>query len=130
MQSRILLVFEPSVGHSEIVVWVNTNGQLTWNWIPRVLMHLPNGRVTIGHLRHFVVSSCGPKHFDLFAFRVGNDLSADVGLICLVEYVDPHIDHHIGEVNLFDWVHAELLDTKTLTTGESGHTAHQLVDIR
>lgn len=124
VQSGILLVFKPCVGHSKIVIWMNTNRQLTWNWIPRILMHLPDWCITISHLSHFIISSCWPEYFYLFSFRVGNDLSTNICLICFIEYINSHVNNHVGIVDLLNRIQAKLLNTKTFTTSESWNSTH------
>lgn len=60
VDSAISLVLEPCEGYLQIVVGVNSDGELTWNGIPRVFMHFPNWSITIGHHGHFVISGGGP----------------------------------------------------------------------
>lgn len=65
VQSGVLLVFEPSVRNTEIVVGVDNEGQLTWDWIPRVLVHFPNGRITENHLGHLIIGTRWPENLCL-----------------------------------------------------------------
>lgn len=129
MESRIHLVLEPSEGHTEIVVGMDTNGQFTWNGIPRILVHVPNWSVTVGHLRHLIVGSRWPENFNLFSLGVGNDLPADVGLVGLVEDIDAHVDNHVCVVNLLGRGEAHLLDAESLTAGKPRHATHELIDV-
>jgi hypothetical protein len=98
MQSGVHFILEPSVGHSQIVIWVNSDGQLTWNRIPRVLVHLPNWGITKRHHCHFVISSCRPKNFYLFSLRVGNNLSANISLVSLIEDINTKVDNQVSKI--------------------------------
>ena len=129
VQTRVLLVLEPCVGDTEIVVWVDTDGQLTWNGIPRVLVHLPDRRVTVRHLRHFIVGACWPQNLNLFALRVCDDLAADVGLVSLIEHIDTQVNYKVSVVNFFIGCETELLNTEGFTSSETWHTAKKLLNI-
>ena len=130
MQTRVLLVLKPCVGDTQIVIGMHTNGKLTWNGIPRVLVHLPDRRVTVRHLSHFIIGSSRPQYLDLLALRVCHNLTADVSLVGLIEDINAHVYDHVSVVDLFVRGEAELLDTERLTTGQAWHTSHQLLNIR
>jgi len=57
VQPGILLVFKESVGNSKIVVGMNDQRKLTWNWIPRVFVHFPDRGITKDHLSHLIIGS-------------------------------------------------------------------------
>ena len=130
VETRVLLVLEPGVGHTKVVVRMNTDGQLARNRIPRVLVHLPNGRVTVGHLSHLIVSAGGPQNLNLLTFGVGDNLAADIGLVSLIEHINAHVDHHVGVVDFFIWSETELLDAKCLTSSKARNSSHHLFNIR
>ena len=92
-------------------------------------MHLPDRSVTVSHLSHLIVGTGGPQYFDLLSLGVGDNLTADVGLVGFVEDIDSHVDDHIGIVNLLIWSETELLDSESLTTGKSWSTSHKFIDI-
>ena len=81
MNTRVLFILEESVGNTEIIVWMYTDWELTWNRIPWVLVHFPDWGITIGHLRHFVISASWPQHLYFLSLGVGHNLSANVGLV-------------------------------------------------
>lgn len=108
---------------------MDTNGQLTRNWIPGVLVHFPNGRITERHLCHFIISASRPENFNFFAFRVRNDLTANISLIGLVEDIDSIIYDDVGKVNLFIWRKTHLLNSKCFTTSQARSTSEKLFDI-
>ena len=103
VDSTILLIFEPSVRHTKIIVWMNTHWQLSWNWIPWVLMHFPNWCITEDHTGHLIVSTCWPQYLSLFSFGISNDLSTYISLVGLIENIDSEVHNKVSEINLFLW---------------------------
>ena len=92
-------------------------------------MHLPDRSVTVSHLGHFIISTSRPQYLNLLTFRVSDDLSANVGLVCLVENVDAKINNQVGIIDFFIRSETKLLDTESLTPGQAWHTSHQLLNI-
>lgn len=129
VNSGVHLVFEPSERHSQVVIWMDTDGQLSWNWIPRVFVHFPDRSIAEHHHGHFIVSAAWPQDLDFLSFRVRNDLATDVGLVCFVEHVDTAVYNQIGEVNLLVWSEAKLLNSESLTTGQAWNSSHDLLDV-
>jgi hypothetical protein len=124
MDSGIHLVLKPGVWDSQIVIGMNTDGKLSGNRIPGVLVHFPNRSVSVAHLSHFIISCRRPKHFDLLSLGVSDDLTAAVGLVGFIEDIDSEVHNHVREVNFFIRGETELLDAEGLSSGEAGHTAH------
>jgi len=129
MNTRILLVLEEGVGDTEIVIGMNTDGQLTWNRIPRVLVHFPDRGVTICHHGHFIISTGRPQDFNLLTLGVSNDLSANISLVSFIEDIDSHIDDKVRVINLFIGGKTKLLNTKSLTSSEPWNTSQKLLDV-
>ena len=129
VETRVLLILEPGVRNSKIVIRMDTDGQLTWNRIPGILVHLPDRGITVCHLSHLIIGTSGPQNFNLLAFGVCDDLSADVGLICLIEDINAEIDNKVGVIDFLIRSQTELLDTQCLTTGQAWHTTHDLLNI-
>jgi len=92
-------------------------------------VHFPNRSVTIGHLGHFIIGTGWPEDFDLLSLGVRHDLTADVGLVGLIEYIDSHVDDHVRVINLFVRRESELLDTESLTTSQSWHASQELFNV-
>lgn len=88
MNTWVHFVFKPSVWNTQIVVGVDTDWQLSWNWVPGVLVHLPDWCVTEGHLCHLVICTGRPENFYLLSLRVSNNLTANVGLVSLIEDIN------------------------------------------
>lgn len=129
MKTGVHLVLEPSVWHTQVVIGMDTDGQLTGNRIPGVLVHLPNRGITKGHLGHFIVDTCGPKHFDFLSLGVSYNLTANVGLISFIEDIDTHVDNDVSEINFFIGGQTQLLDSESFTTSKAGSTSEQLINI-
>ena len=124
VNTRIHLVFEPSVWHTQVVIGMNTDGELSRNRIPGVFVHFPDGSVTVAHLSHFIVSCRRPQHFDLFSLRVGHDLTAAVGLVRFIEDINSEVYNHISEVDFFIRGETELLNAEGFSSGEARDTSH------
>ena len=92
-------------------------------------MHLPDRSVTVGHLGHFIISTSRPQYLNLLTFRVSDDLSANVGLVCLVENVDAEVNNQVSIINFFIRSETKLLDSESLTPGQAWHASHQLLNI-
>ena len=60
VKTGVHLILEPSVWYTQVVIGMDTDGQLTGNGIPRVLVHLPNRGITECHLGHFIVHTSLP----------------------------------------------------------------------
>jgi len=129
MNTGIHLVLEEGVRHTEIVVWMNSDWQLTRNWIPWVLMLLPDWGITEGHHGHFIISSRWPKNLNLLSLGIGNNLPAKVCLVSLVEDINTIIDYDISEINFLLWGEAHLLDSQCFLSGETWCSSHQFLDI-
>lgn len=129
MDTVVHFVLEEGVGNTEIIVWLHSNWQLTWNRIPWVLVHFPDWCTAEGHHGHLIVGCSWPKDLHLFSLRVGHDLSGKVSLIALVEHIDTVVDDKVSEVNFFFWGQTELLNSKSLLTGETWRSPHQLLDV-
>ena len=122
-------VLEEGVRNTEIVVRLHSDWQLTWNRIPRVLVHFPNWCTSEGHHGHLVVSCSWPKDLNLLSLRVGHDLTGEVCLVAFVEHVDTVVNNQVCEVNFFFWGETELLDSQGLLTSETWRSPHQLLHI-
>mmetsp|Transcript_8478 Transcript_8478/g.14248 ORF Transcript_8478/g.14248 Transcript_8478/m.14248 type:complete len:307 (-) Transcript_8478:105-1025(-) len=129
VDTAINLVLKPGSGHSQVVVGVNSDGQLSGDGVPRVLVELPLGRVSEGHLGHLVVGRRRPKNLYPLSLRVGDDLAGSVGLVTLVEDVDAHVDDHVGEVDLLLGGESNLDDSVGLLSGQAGRPPHQLFNV-
>lgn len=116
MQSAVLLVLEPSVRNTQIIIRMNSDGQLSWNGIPRIFVHFPNGGVSIHHLGHFIEGSRGPEDLNFFSLLVSDDLSAHISLISLVENINTKVHNKIGVINFFMGSKTELLDSKCFSS--------------
>jgi hypothetical protein len=124
MDSGIHLVLKPGVWDSQIVIGMNTDGELSRNRIPGVLVHFPNGSVSIAHLSHFIISCRRPEHFDLLSLGVGDDLTAAIGLVRFIEDIDSEVHNHVREVNFFIRSQTKLLNAEGFSSGEARHTTH------
>ena len=60
VDTGVSLVLEEGEGHSQVVVRVHSNGQLSWNGIPGVLVHLPDRSIPEDHHGHLIVGGCWP----------------------------------------------------------------------
>jgi len=130
MNTIVHLVLEESVWHTQVVVWLNSDWQLTWNWIPRVLVHLPDRRITERHHGHLVVGGCWPEDLDLLSLGVCHDLSGKVSLISLVEHIDAVVDDQVSVVDLLLGRESKLLDPQSFFPRETRGSPHQLFDVR
>lgn len=124
------LVLEEGVGHTQVVVWLHSDGQLTGDWIPRVLVHLPNWCITESHLGQLIVGGSRPQDLDLFALGIGDDLSGKVCLVTLVEDIESIVDDQVGEVDLLLRGESELLDPECLLARQTRCASHELLDVR
>jgi hypothetical protein len=129
MESVIHLVLEPSVWHTQVVIGMNTDGELSGNRIPGVLVHFPDGSVSVTHLSHFIISCRGPQDLNLLSLGVGDNLTAAVGLVRFIEDINSKVHNHVGEVDFFIRSETELLDAKGFSSGEAGNTAHDLFNV-
>jgi len=129
VNTGVHLVLEPGVWHSQVVIGMNTDRQLSGNRIPGVLVHFPDGGVTVAHLSHLIVGCRGPQDFDLLSLGVGHDLTAAVGLVRFIEHIDSEVHNHVSEVNLFIRSQTELLNTKGFSSGEAGNATHDFLKV-
>ena len=129
MDTVIHLIFEPGVWYTQVIIWLHSDWKLSRNWIPRVLVHLPDGGVSEDHLGHFIVGTRWPHDFDLFTLGVGDNLSSKVSLVTFIEHIKSVVDNEVAEVNLFLWGEAQLLNSKGFLSGEAWGSSHDLLDI-
>lgn len=129
MDSGIHFVLEEGVWNTEIVIRMNSDWQLTRNWIPWVFVHLPNRGVSEDHLGHLIIGSGGPKDLDLLTLGVGDDLSGKVGLVTFIEDIDTVVDDQVGIVDLFIWGQTQLLNSQCLLSSETWCSSHELLDV-
>lgn len=108
---------------------MDNEGQLTWDWVPRVLVHFPNGRIAENHLGHLIIGTRWPEDLCLLTLRVGNYLAANISLVSCVEDINAHVDDEVSEVDLLIWLKTKLLDSKCFSSRETWHTAHHLLDV-
>ena len=129
VDSGVHLVFEPRERHTQVVIWMDTDRQLSWNRIQRVLVHFPDWGIAEDHHSHFIVSATWPKDLDILSLRVRNDLTGNVGLVCFIEHVDTAVNDQVGEVNFLVWREAKLLNSESFTTGQAWNSSHDLLDV-
>jgi len=129
VETRVHLVFEESVGHTEIVIGVNTNGQIAGNGIPRVLMQFPNRSITPVHHGHFIIDTSRPEDFNFLTFGVSHNLTQDVGLIGFIENIDTVVHNEVSVIDFFVRGKTHSLDFKDLTAGDTWHTTHNFFSI-
>jgi len=129
MNTSILFVLEEGVWDSKIIVWMDSDWQLSWNWIPWVLMLLPNRSITKDHHGHLIIGGRWPEDLNLLSLGIGDNLPREICLISLVEYIDSVIDNYIGIVDLLIWGEPQLLDPECLLSGETWSSSHQLLNV-
>jgi hypothetical protein len=103
MDSGIHLILEPSEWNTEIIIWMDSNWQLSRNRIPRVLVHFPNRSITEDHHCHLIISCRWPKDLNLLSLRISNNLSSEISLISFIEYINTVVDDKISIINFFVW---------------------------
>jgi hypothetical protein len=129
VNTGVHLVFEPGVWDTQIVIGMNTDGKLSGNRIPGVLVHFPDGSVTVAHLSHFIISCRGPQDFDLLSLGVSHNLTAAVSLVRFIEDINSKVDNHVSEINFFVRGETELLDAEGFSSGEAGNTSHDFFNV-
>ena len=92
-------------------------------------MHLPDRSVTVSHLGHFIISTSRPQYLNLLTFGVSDDLSANVGLVSLVENVDAKVNNQVGIVDFFIRSETKLLDTESLTPGQAWNASQKFLNV-
>lgn len=129
MNSGIHFVLEEGIWNTEIIIWMNSDWQLTGNWIPRVFVHLPDWGVSEDHGSHFIISSSGPKDLNFLSLRVGDDLSGEVGLVTFIEDINTVVDDQVSIIDFFIWGQTQLLNSQCLLSSETWCSSHELLNI-
>mmetsp|Transcript_21722 Transcript_21722/g.20823 ORF Transcript_21722/g.20823 Transcript_21722/m.20823 type:complete len:205 (-) Transcript_21722:182-796(-) len=126
---RVHLILEPTVRDSQVIVWVDSDGQFSWNGIPRVLMHLPNWCIAIDHHGHFIEGGSWPKDLNLLSLGVGNDLSGHISLVGLIEDIQAQVHSQVSIVDFFIGAESKLLDSEGFPSSESRHSSHEFFNV-
>jgi len=129
VNTRVHLVLKPGVRDTQIVIGMNTDGKLSGNRIPRVLVHFPDGSVSVNHLSHFIISRRRPEDFNLFSLGVGYNLTTAVSLVRFIKDIDSEVHDHVSEINLFVRGQTQLLNAECFTTGKAGNATHNFFNI-
>lgn len=129
MNSGIHFVLEEGIWNTEIVIRMNSDWQLTGNWIPRVFVHLPDWGVSEDHGSHFIISSSGPKDLNFLSLGVGDDLSGEVGLVTFIEDINTIVDDQVSIIDLFIWGQTQLLNSQCFLSSETRCSSHELLNI-
>lgn len=129
VNTRVHLVLKPGVRDTQIVIRMNTDRKLSGNRIPGVLVHFPNGSVSVNHLGHFIISCRRPEDFNLFSLGVSNNLTTAVGLVRFIKDIDSEVHDHVSKINFFVRGETQLLNAECFTTGETRNATHNFFNI-
>jgi hypothetical protein len=103
MDSGIHFILEPGEWDTEIIIWMDSDWQLSRNRIPRVFVHFPNRSISKDHHCHLIISCRWPKHLDLLSLGISNNLSSEISLITFIKDINTVVDNKISVINFFIW---------------------------